>query len=82
MLAEDPFCSYTPKGKTAKENVTPVWTSGAEKRLKKAPFFLRIMIKNGVEKYATFKGIKEITPELMAELRSKTPFFKNKGGNE
>ena len=34
------------------------------------------MIKNGVEKYAVFKGIKEIPPELMAELRSKTPFLK------
>ncbi|MFZ3072659.1 MAG: radical SAM protein [Thermodesulfobacteriota bacterium] len=81
MLAQDPFCSYIPKGKTAKEDIKPVWTSEAKERLKKAPFFLRGMIRNGVEKYAAFKSIKEITPELMAELRSKTPFLKDKGGN-
>lgn len=78
-LGEDPFCSYIPKGGKPKEDVTPVWTLEAKERLEKAPFFLRGMVKNGVEKYAVFKGIKEITPEFMAELRSKTPFLQNKG---
>lgn len=75
LMAEDPWCSYDPvKTETVKEktaNDAPVWTSDAKKRLEGAPFFLRSMIKAGLERYAKAKGMREITPEMMKELREK-----------
>lgn len=73
LMAEDPWCAYDPvKPKTVKKtNDAPVWTSDAKKRLEDAPFFLRSMIQAGVERYAMAKGIREITPEMMKELREK-----------
>lgn len=76
MMGEDPWCEYEPQGKkTAKvENagVQPVWTEEAKERLGKVPVFLRSMVRKGVERYAASKGLKEITPEVMSELRSRT----------
>lgn len=73
LMAEDPWCEHVPSAgkRTAEE---PVWTIQAAERLEKAPSFLRPMIKKGVEAYAKKKGLKEITPEVMAELRQKTGF--------
>ena len=47
------------------------WTNEASERLSKAPFFLRAMVKKGVERYAREKRLKEITPDIMAELRKR-----------
>ncbi|MBI5887994.1 MAG: radical SAM protein [Deltaproteobacteria bacterium] len=84
LMAEDPWCSYDPvKTKTVKgknSNDAPVWTSDAEKRLEGAPFFLRSMIKAGLERYAKAKGLREITPEMMKELREKVSLPKEGHG--
>jgi len=73
--AADPSCRYEPaEVKTAEKKKTiksPLWSAEAKERLKKAPRFLRPMISRGLERYARHKGIEEITPSLMAELRDK-----------
>lgn len=48
---------------------TTVWTELAEERLKKVPFFVRSMVRAAVERYAVEKGCREITPEMMEELK-------------
>ncbi len=48
-----------------------VWTKEAEERLKKIPFFARGIAKGGLEKHAKENNIKQITPELMDEVRAK-----------
>lgn len=74
LMAEDPWCVYEP-GKDEKKagvaHAAPAWSAEAEERLGKVPSFLRPMIKKGLEQYAASKGIRTITPELMAELRQK-----------
>ena len=81
LMGEDPWCSHEPeKGgdkikpppPTEPNKKTPLWTPEAIERLAKAPFFLRSMIKGGVERYARAKGLPEITPEVMAKLRKRT----------
>ncbi len=76
MDASDPSCGYEPAGAGARgsEKITekPVWTEEALTRLEKAPRFLRPMISKGLERYARHRGMKTITPELMAELKGKT----------
>lgn len=74
VMAEDPWCVHEPKGGEKKNppSVTvPCWSPEAEERLAKVPAFLRPMIKKGLERYASSKGIAVITPEVMAELREK-----------
>jgi len=71
-MGEDPWCAYIPGGgKKEAPPVRPVWTEGAQERLSNIPAFLRPMIRSGLERYARSKGISEITPELMAELKKK-----------
>ncbi|MBI5237315.1 MAG: SPASM domain-containing protein, partial [Deltaproteobacteria bacterium] len=73
LMGEDPWCSYVPKGPKGKKPVSaPLWSAEAGKRLDKVPAFLRSTVKKGVERYAASKGLEEITPELMAELKGKT----------
>ncbi|MBI5286153.1 MAG: radical SAM protein [Deltaproteobacteria bacterium] len=48
-----------------------IWTKEALERLERIPAFLRQMVKKGVEAYARRKGLKEITPEIMKELRKR-----------
>ena len=79
MMGEDPWCEYKPEIKSQKpapagfkqgaEEIP--WTNEASERLSKVPFFLRAMVKKGVERYAREKRLKEITPEIMAELRKR-----------
>ncbi len=54
-----------------KEASTISWTPEAEARLKKAPFFLRKMVRNLSEKKATELGITEITEEVLAQFKDK-----------
>ncbi|MEK6539125.1 MAG: radical SAM protein [Deltaproteobacteria bacterium] len=77
LMGEDPWCEYEPdkqgQGARGKGQKTEeiIWTNEASERLSKVPFFLRAMVKKGVERYAREKGLKEITPDIMAELRKR-----------
>ncbi len=75
LMDEDPWCEYLPAEADDAEvkapAVEPVWTEAARERLGRVPVFLRPMIKKGVEGYARHKGIGEITPEIMTEMRNK-----------
>lgn len=48
-----------------------VWTSEAEERLRRAPFFLRGMVRKLSEKRARELGIKVITDEVLARFKEK-----------
>ena len=87
-LDEDQWCLYTPKGSekikvsfnTPEEAEIP-WDHASQLRLSRIPYFLRAMVKKGVERHARENGISLITIELMEELRKKrfgneTPIFK------
>ncbi len=79
LMGEDPWCEYKPEGKRVRESESQrvkvteeiIWTNEASERLGKVPSFLRTMVKKGVERYAKEKGFREITPEIMAELRKR-----------
>ncbi len=87
-MDEDEWCLYTPKGGDKVQvafNVPEVtsieWDQAAEERLNRIPYFLRAMVKKGVERHATEQGIPTVTIELMEELRKKRfgnekPMFK------
>lgn len=71
IMCEDAWCSYEPKGKVDMNKGEPVWTEEANERLAKVPAFLKPMVKKGVERYARAKGLPEITPAVMVELKSR-----------
>ena len=48
------------------------WSTEAEERLNKVPYFLKGMVKKAVEKHAIEKGLKEVTVSLMEEVRKKS----------
>ncbi len=77
-LDEDQWCLYTPKGgekiKVAfntPEESEVAWDEASELRLSRIPYFLRAMVKKGVERHARENGIALVTIELMEELRKK-----------
>ena len=47
------------------------WDDAAQTRLSRIPYFLRAMVKKGVERHAREQDIPIITIELMEELRQK-----------
>ncbi|MBI3399069.1 MAG: radical SAM protein [Deltaproteobacteria bacterium] len=77
LMGEDPWCEYEPETKSHNSKVKSqnfkeiLWTTEASERLCKVPFFLKTMVKKGVERYAREKGLKEITSDIMAELRKR-----------
>ena len=83
LMGEDPWCEYEPvnppipplekggKGGFSQKIEEILWTKEAQERLSKVPAFLMGMVKKGVERYAREKRLKEITPEIMAELRKR-----------
>ncbi|MFZ1746542.1 MAG: radical SAM protein [Nitrospirales bacterium] len=82
-MDEDEWCLYTPKGGEKIKvafNVPEVssveWEAAAEERLSRIPYFLRAMVKKGVERHAAEQGLQTVTIELMEELR------KRRFGNE
>ncbi len=82
-MDEDEWCLYTPKGGEKIKvafNVPEVssveWEADAEERLSRIPYFLRAMVKKGVERHAAEQGLPTVTVELMEELR------KRRFGNE
>ncbi|HEU5406809.1 MAG TPA: radical SAM protein [Nitrospira sp.] len=77
-LDEDQWCLYTPKGgekiKVAfnvSEETDVTWDDASALRLNRIPYFLRAMVKKGVEKHARENDVRLITVELMEELRKK-----------
>ena len=77
-LDEDQWCLYTPKGgdkiKVAfntPEETDIAWDEASALRLSRIPYFLRAMVKKGVERHARETGIAMVTVELMEELRKK-----------
>ena len=70
LMAEDPMCGYSPE-KRARPATEPRWTEEALERVSRIPFFIRPMVKSGIERYAKLKGIEEITVELLSELKKR-----------
>jgi hypothetical protein len=82
-MDEDEWCLYTPKGGgkiqvafNVPEASSVEWDQASEERLGRIPYFLRAMVKKGVERHAVEEGIPVVTIELMEELR------KRRFGNE
>ncbi|MEK7851645.1 MAG: SPASM domain-containing protein, partial [Deltaproteobacteria bacterium] len=81
LMGEDPWCEHKPtpplsppyQGGVAGKKVVAeiVWDDEAIERLGKVPFFLRSMVKKGLERYAKAKGLTRITPDIMEEMRKK-----------
>ncbi|HUF27940.1 MAG TPA: SPASM domain-containing protein, partial [Gemmatimonadaceae bacterium] len=98
LLAADPSCAYQPDPSApVLERMRPVtygtavatamrWSPEASARLERIPSFVRGVITARLESYARERGIEEITPELMLEVRkampvdfsSRAPFFLRK----
>lgn len=74
-MGADEWCSYKPKEKSKTTrfpcSMPITWNDDAEKRLEKVPFFIKDMVKREIECHAKEKGLKEITLEVMAEVRKK-----------
>jgi radical SAM protein with 4Fe4S-binding SPASM domain len=85
QLAEDPSCVYQPTGDrpliTRDRTVTygaparPAlrWSPDATARLQRVPSFVRGVVVERLEKYARDRGLDEITPEVMADVRRSMP---------
>ena len=85
VLAADPSCSYEPTGDTAP--IEPAralryggdfqpalaWTPAARERMARIPSFVRGVVMQRVEAWARRQGRREVTPELLAEVRSAMP---------
>ncbi len=100
VLAADPSCVYEPTGDTALlepareiaygDDFTPalVWADAARQRMERIPSFVRGVVMQRVEEWARRQGRREVTPELLAEVRSampidfskRKPFFVSENG--
>lgn len=85
MLAADPSCAYEPSPGAAEiTGVRPVtygeefaprlaWSPAARARMDRVPSFVRGVVIERVEAWARRQGWREITPELLAEVRNALP---------
>jgi len=85
VLAADPSCVYEPAGNVAvierARDVTYgqefqpvlVWTDAARARLERIPSFVRGVVAKRIEDWARERGLHEVTPELLSEIRSAMP---------
>jgi AdoMet-dependent heme synthase len=88
VMAEDGLCTHqpgtfaAPASPTLEYGTTPTpaevgveveWDPAATARMKDIPAFVRGMVTRRVEAYCRDKGIARITPELLAEIRSRMP---------
>jgi radical SAM protein with 4Fe4S-binding SPASM domain len=85
VLAADPSCTYEPRpGAPVIEQVREVaygqdftpalaWSAAAEERVRRIPSFVRGVVMKRVEDYARRQGRREVTPELLREIRSAMP---------
>jgi radical SAM protein with 4Fe4S-binding SPASM domain len=84
-LAADPSCAYQPSGtQPLIERPRPVtygmqvppalsWSPEARARLDRIPSFVRGVIVERLEDFARQRGLSEVTPELMREVRRAMP---------
>ena len=84
-LAEDPSCTYEPDGERepigavravtygAPAEATMAWSDEAWARVARIPSFVRGVVMQRVEEYARREGHREVTAELLAEVRSAMP---------
>jgi radical SAM protein with 4Fe4S-binding SPASM domain len=70
IAGEDPFCLYEPE-RPAKGGVapSPLWTEEAKTLLGAVPVFLRTVVEKAAERYASKKGLKTITVDVLKELK-------------
>ena len=84
VLAADPSCVYEPAGTaviepgrdvTYGEDFVPalIWSAPARARLDRIPSFVRGVVTKRVEDWARERGLQEITPELLVEIRNAMP---------
>ncbi|MGH7699835.1 MAG: radical SAM protein [Gemmatimonadales bacterium] len=85
VLAADPSCTYEPRpGAEVIERLRDVaygqefapaltWSPAARDRVARIPSFVRGVVMQRVEDYARRQGRREVTPELLAEIRSAMP---------
>ena len=85
VLAADPSCTYEPvPGAALVEHAgdvaygeefspTLVWSAAARDRVSRIPSFVRGVVMARVESYARKHGRREITPELLGEIRNAMP---------
>jgi len=85
ILAADPSCAYEPTGEMAPieparalaygDDFTPVlvWADAARERMERIPSFVRGVVMQRVEDYARRTGHRQVTPELLAEVRRAMP---------
>ena len=85
VLAADPSCVYEPvPGAAVIERVRDVtygqefqpalvWADDARARLERIPSFVRAVVAKRIEDWARERGLHEITPELLTEIRSAMP---------
>ena len=85
LLAADPSCGYDPPGDrpviarrpelSYGTEFTPVlaWSTEARARVERIPSFVRGVVMERVERYAREQGRREVTRELLDEVRSAMP---------
>ena len=85
LMASDPACVYEPTGDTplvraarpvtygAPATRTLRWSADAEARLARIPSFVRGVVARRLEDYARDRGLDEVTPDLMSEVRRAMP---------
>ena len=85
VLAADPSCVYEPapgaaviaraREMTYGQEFQPalVWTDAARARLERIPSFVRGVVMQRIEDWARQRGLHEVTPELLTEIRSAMP---------
>jgi radical SAM protein with 4Fe4S-binding SPASM domain len=85
VLAADPSCVYEPppdveviervRDVTYGQEFQPalVWSDAARERLTRIPSFVRGVVMQRVEDWARARGLHEVTPDLLTEIRSAMP---------
>ena len=87
VMAEDPLCTHAP-GTFPQERLlaiatkpeygsgaapTLTWDPAARARMEQVPAFVRGMVVRAVESWCSKNGVSCVTPELLAEIRSRMP---------
>ncbi len=86
-LAADPWCLYQPGREASKPTAGPslllglpqrlspenpvAWTEEALARIGRVPFFIRGRVKQSAEAYVRQRGLFQVTPEVLEELRQR-----------
>jgi len=85
LLAEDPLCTHEPgRFPRARELAREAgygeavaaaleWEPAARERLQEVPAFVRGMVTRSVEGWCRKNGVATVTPEVLAEIRSRMP---------